>query len=203
MALKTRISTVFFFAFSCFGMFSKAQDFSKYEKHNFILGKDTLPYRILFPENYVPSKKYPLILFLHGSGERGNDNEAQLSHGGDFFLKDSIRKNYPAIVFFPQCRKDSYWSNVDRKVEADSSVQFIFQTGGKPTIMMELLQKLLNQIMNKTQIERKQLYVGGLSMGGMGTFEIVSRNPKLFAAAFPMCGGANEASASKFLPTHW
>ena len=66
-------------------------------------GQDTLPYRLLLPLNYNVKKKYPLILFLHGSGERGNDNEKQLVHGGDLFLMDSIRKNYPAIVVFPQC----------------------------------------------------------------------------------------------------
>src|SRR5690606_39835255 len=92
-----------------------AQDLNKYERSTFISKGDTLPYRILFPQNFDPAKKYPLVLFLHGSGERGNNNEAQLIHGGKLFLKDEIRNNFPAIVVFPQCPKESYWSNVEIK----------------------------------------------------------------------------------------
>ena len=94
----------------------QAQDKSLYKKEIFTVNNDTLPYRILLPQHYDASKKYPLILVLHGAGERGTDNESQLVHGSTLFLKDSIREKYPAIVVFPQCRLESYWSNVDRKV---------------------------------------------------------------------------------------
>ncbi len=90
-----------------------AQDLSLYEKHLYLNKGDTLPYRILLPENYDATKKYPLILVLHGAGERGNDNEKQLVHGSRLFLRDSIRKNYPAVVVFPQCPANNYWSNVE------------------------------------------------------------------------------------------
>src|SRR5580765_3741481 len=87
-----------------------AQDKSIYLKRLFIRGNDTLRYRIMLPENYKPKKKYPVVLFLHGSGERGNDNEAQLTHGWKF-LADSIeRKNYPAFVIFPQCPANDSWA---------------------------------------------------------------------------------------------
>src|SRR6476620_9890924 len=82
---------------------NKDQACALYEKKWLISGNDTLPYRLLYPENYDPKKKYPLIVFLHGSGERGRDNEKQLLHGGDLFLRADVRKNYPAIVLFPQC----------------------------------------------------------------------------------------------------
>jgi predicted peptidase len=180
-----------------------AQDLAAYKKEWFIKGKDSLPYRILLPENYNPAKKYPLVLFLHGAGERGTDNETQLSHGGDLFLRDSIRKNYPAIVLFPQCKQESFWSNVKRDTSKRGEDRLIFQTGGQPTLAMSLLRQLLTQVIKSYSVATKQIYVGGLSMGGMGTFEIVYRNPNLFAAAFPMCGGADVGSAQKFKQTHW
>ena len=74
-----------------------------YQKALYISGGDTLPYRILFPENYDHKKKYPLVLFLHGAGERGNDNEKQLVHGASLFLKNENRIAFPCIVLVPQC----------------------------------------------------------------------------------------------------
>ena len=180
-----------------------AQNFSAYSKELFIQNNDTLPYRLLLPENYDASKKYPLIIFLHGSGERGNDNESQLSHGADLFLKDDIRKNYPAIIVFPQCPENSSWSNVSIKTDSSGKELFDFSPAGKPTTAMVLTEGMIKGLTQKYAVNKKQVYVGGLSMGGMGTFEIVRRNPKLFAAAFPMCGGANPSSAKKLKHTAW
>jgi predicted peptidase len=187
----------------CAAIHTKAQDLSLYQKMSFTKGGNTLPYRLLLPENYDASKKYPLILFLHGAGERGNDNESQLVHGAGLFLRDSIRKKYPAIVVFPQCDTGSFWSNVKIDRNAIGEERLMFQAGGRPTVAMELLQKLLKQIIKKYPVQKNQLYVGGLSMGGMGTFEIVYRNPGMFAAAFPICGGADAGSAAKLKQTNW
>ncbi|HEX7905752.1 MAG TPA: alpha/beta hydrolase-fold protein [Chitinophagaceae bacterium] len=184
------------------GLHLTAQDLNLYQKHLYISGNDTLPYRLLLPENYDAAKKYPLIYFLHGAGERGNDNEAQLIHGSKLFLKDDIRKNYPAIIVFPQCPVNSFWSNVDFKIE-DGKRNFHFKGDGEPTIAMKLAQELLYKIIREYPVQKKQIYVGGLSMGGMGTFEIVRRNPKLFAAAMPICGGGAPATAVKMKKTKW
>lgn len=181
---------------------SWSQDLSQYEKHWFIQNGDTLPYRLLLPENYDAAKKYPLVFFLHGAGERGKDNEKQLVHGAKLFLKDEVRKSFPAIIVFPQCATNSFWSNVDIKTDNGKRV-FSFRNGGEPTIAMKLAQELLMNILKTYPITKKQIYVGGLSMGGMGTFEIVKRNPKLFAAAFPICGGANVATARSLKKTNW
>ena len=87
--------------------------FAAFESHDFAFGNDhLLPYRILYPANYDKTKKYPLVLFLHGAGERGNDNEKQLHWGGKMFLNEENRVNFPAIVVFPQCPEESYWGNV-------------------------------------------------------------------------------------------
>jgi len=187
----------------CLSQTSQAQDKALYQKEIFVVNNDTLPYRILLPLNYDFSKKYPLILMLHGSGERGNDNESQLVHGAGLFLRDSIRAKYPAIVLFPQCPKESYWSNVDRKVNDLGKTKYTFQPGGEPTQGMVLLQQLLKSVIKKYPVNKKQIYVGGLSMGGMGTFEIVRRNPRLFAAAFPICGGTDPATAHKLTKVKW
>ena len=89
----------------------KAQDFNAYKKEQFILNQDTLKYRILYPEKMKKGKKYPLVLFLHGAGERGSDNQKQLTHGGKLFLDKKMRRKYPAVVLFPQCPNDSMWTN--------------------------------------------------------------------------------------------
>lgn len=197
-----RINALLFVLFlSCC---ASAQDRSLYQKHWLISGKDTLPYRLLLPKNYDPKIEYPLVLFLHGAGERGNDNEAQLTHGWQLFLSDSIREKHPAIVVFPQCPANSYWSNVDIKFDSISKSRiFLFREDGDPTIAMKMILKLLNELEDKYKINEDRMYVGGLSMGGMGTFELVRRKPRMFAAAFPICGGANAATASKLTKPNW
>ena len=182
----------------------KAQDKSLFKKEIHISGSDSLPYRILLPLNYDASKKYPLILVLHGAGERGNDNEAQLVHGSYLFLKDSVRQQFPAIVVFPQCAANSFWSNAEFKFDSATGKRSLnFRADGEPTASMKLAQELLHKIIDAYPVNKKQIYVGGLSMGGMGTFEIVRRNPKLFAAAFPICGGGAAATASAMKKVKW
>lgn len=106
------------FASLFFIAFVFAQNTPAFEKRWLIKGRDTLPYRLLLPKSFDAAKSYPFVLFLHGSGERGNNNEAQLTHGSKLFLQDSIREQFPAIVVFPQCPASSYWSNV--QIQYDS-----------------------------------------------------------------------------------
>lgn len=202
MLMKSFLSVVCFF---CAGFTAHAQDVSLYQKQWFIQNGDTMPYRILLPENFDSSKKYPLVLFLHGRGESGSDNEKQLVHGSKLFLRDSIRKNYPAIIVFPQCAANNYWSNVQAVAAGskDSERDFYFVAGGEPTDAMKLLISLTENIMLRYPVKKNQVYVSGLSMGGMGTFEIVRRMPGVFAAAMPICGGANPATAPQLSKTNW
>ncbi|WP_316768746.1 prolyl oligopeptidase family serine peptidase [Pedobacter frigiditerrae] len=174
-----------------------AQDLSKFKKENFIQESDTLKYRILYPENFDAKKKYSVLFFLHGRGESGNDNEKQLTHGSKMFLSDDFRKNFPSIIIFPQCAEESYWANVE--IETINTKRFFtFQKDGEPTKSMGLLLKLTDQILSQTYADKSRIYVGGLSMGGMGTFEILRRKPKTFAAAFAICGGDNIANVKKY-----
>ena len=179
----------------CLSGFS--QENEAFEKEHFIQQGDTLNYRILYPENFSESKNYPLILFLHGSGERGNDNEKQLVHGSSLFLDSLNRKKFPAVVIFPQCPQEDYWSNTDVDRSA-GGVQLKFKNGGEPTKALAQVIKLVDSLKNRSFIDENRVYVGGLSMGGMGTFEILYRKPDTFAAAFAICGGAAPETASAY-----
>ena len=182
---------------------ASSQD-AAYEKKMLKEDGDTLPYRILFPKNFDPTKKYPLVLFLHGAGERGNNNESQLVHGSKLFARDSIREKFPAIVVFPQCPANSYWSNVNITFDSVARKRrFNFNMNDKPTKAMDLLLELLEELEENYKINPKQRYIGGLSMGGMGTFELVRRKPKYFVAAFAICGGADPATAKKIKKLSW
>ena len=174
-----------------------SQDLSLYEKKEFKSNEGVvLPYRILFPENYDKTKKYPLVLFLHGAGERGNDNEKQLVHGSKLFVSAENRKNFPAIVIFPQCAKDSFWASI--KVDRTSTpVKRNFNYNEPATAQLSAVMGLLKKLFKEESVNMSKVYVGGLSMGGMGTFEVVYRNPGLFAAALPICGGGNVNSYDK------
>ncbi|MFC5282506.1 prolyl oligopeptidase family serine peptidase [Pedobacter alpinus] len=182
----------------CVGFISlNAQTKSDFVKTAFVMDGDTLPVRILYPENFDANKKYPVMLFLHGRGESGNDNERQLANGSKMFLDPEFRKNYPAVVIFPQCGSDSYWANVE--IETVNTKRFFtFKKGAKPTKAMKLLTAFTKDFFKKDFVDNSKIYVGGLSMGGMGTYEILRREPKTFAAAFAICGGDNIKNCKKY-----
>ncbi len=149
-----------------------------------------LPYRIAYPDQFKKSKKYPLILFLHGAGERGNNNVSQLIHGSKLFTDPKNRKDFPAIVIFPQCASDSYWSSVlvDR-TQSPFTLDFDYSKPITPPLQAAI--ELVQSIIAEGSVDESRIYITGLSMGGMGTFEAVYRYPDLFAAASPICGGAD------------
>jgi len=174
-----------------------AQDLTLFQKKQFIGSKgDTLPYRILYPEEYDASKKYPLVLFLHGGGERGKDNEKQLANGVKLFLTESNRKHYPAIVIAPQCPSDSYWASVKiDRTKTPLGLEFNYQN--EITAGLRLAIELTNSMIRNEGVDTKRVYITGLSMGGMGSFEAVYRNPELFAATAIICGGGDVKAYSK------
>ncbi len=176
----------------CFFQAALAQDLSMYEKKMFISGNDTLRYRILYPQNFTKSKAWPLIVFLHGAGERGNDNELQLMHGGDLFLKEEVRKEFPAIVIFPQCPPDSACSRFKRNTDSSTkAISRVFMADQSPTTPQRLVKSLIDSIVQSDLADKKRIYLGGLSLGGFGTYDLLIRYPDFFAAAFPICGACN------------
>ncbi len=195
MGIRKLVASLIVFLFHTQTLYS--QDLSAFEKRTYTAATgQLLPYRILYPENYSKEKKYPLILFLHGAGERGDDNEKQLTHGAKLFLTKENRTNYQAIVIFPQCAAESYWSSViiDRK---KSPYAFDFDYTRAETEPLKNAIALVKKIAAEEGIDKKKIYITGLSMGGMGTFEAVYRYPKLFAAAAPICGGGDVAHYDK------
>jgi len=162
-----------------------------YEKKEFVFAEGkTLPYRILYPANYDKNKKYPLLLFLHGAGERGKDNEKQLTHGAKLFITEENRKNFPAIIVFPQCPEESFWAvtKIDRTVQP---LKIEFDYTAEPNWPLAAANELIKKLSNEEAVDKKQIFISGLSMGGMGTFESVYRYPDLYAAALPICGGGD------------
>ena len=149
---------------------------------------DTLLYRYLTPQNPQKGKKYPVVIFLHGSGERGNDNQAQLFHGSGQFLNPVNRENYPAYVLFPQCPEGQ--DGVFAKTLESEEPQ------GMPlnpplSNMMQTLKEFIGYYSSLPDADPRRVYIMGISMGGMGTFEMVARYPEIFAAAIPICGSVN------------
>lgn len=149
----------------------------------------TLPYQVMYPDNYDATKQYPLLIMLHGAGERGDNNQAQLTHGKQF-LTDNFLTDYPAIVIVPQCPANNYWANVVRH-QTDDKMTLTFGITDQPTQAMFTLISLVQDWLSSGKVDVSRVYVGGLSMGGMGTLELLWRMPQTFAAAFPICGGGD------------
>jgi predicted peptidase len=156
-------------------------------------GKHLL-YRFSTPENFDSDTniKYPLILFLHGAGERGSDNEIQITYVDKIFGSEEFRSKYPCFVVVPQCPVDKRWVEVDWHLP--SHIQ--------PVEMSEPLKltvALIFKIMRFYNVDKNRIYVVGLSMGGYGTWDLITRFPYLFAAGVPICGGGDENTASKII----
>lgn len=151
----------------------------------------TLPYRLFVPKNYQASKKYPLMLTLHGAGERGSDDSAQLKL--DFsrmWAADSIQTAHPCFVVAPQCPNGSQWVNTPW---AKGSYAFDSIAISEP---MAAVVGLLDSLAKEFNLDPDRIYVSGLSMGGFGTWYLAMKFPTRFAAIVPVCGGADPKKAS-------
>ena len=153
-----------------------------------------LLYNILLPEKSCEKEQYPLILFLHGAGERGNDNETPILHIKSLFLDTKNKKNFPAYVVVPQCPVGERWVEVSWRLDKHTQPKQVSKPLG---LTMELLKSLIE----KYPIDTNRIYITGLSMGGFGTWDAISRYPNFFAAAIPICGGGDENNASKIVNT--
>lgn len=169
---------------------SDAQE-SRFSYNTYTNGKgDTLKYRMLFPDADT-MRKYPLVIFLHGSGERGSDNDAQLKWGVMNFATDQMMAMHPAFVIAPQCPENMAWSNFSGRSKGSTDMH-LEATPSKP---MELVIGLIHEMMKNKSIDTNRIYITGLSMGGFGTYDAIERYPNLFAAAMPVCGGGDISKA--------
>ena len=125
-----------------------------------------LKYLTFLPEGYDKDRKWPLLLFLHGAGERGNDLKKLKVHGPPKLA--GILNDFPFVVVAPQCPEKKWWSSDETLIE---------------------LEKLLKEIEAAYAIDSERIYLTGLSMGGFGTWHWACRHPERFAAIAPICGG--------------
>jgi predicted peptidase len=152
--------------------------------------EEPLLYRIYQPEEFEPGRRYPLVLFLHGAGERGADNAAQLRHGVRDILKWSREMGEAAIIVAPQCPLQQRWVEVDWG-RADHEMPT------EPSAPMRSVLGLLARLQSDLPVDPERIYVSGISMGGFGTWDIIQRRPDIFAAAIPVCGGGDSKYAER------
>ena len=148
----------------------------------------TLPYRLFLPAYYSIEKKYPLILFMHGAGERGTDNQQQLRGFAEPFRYENA-PIYQAIVLAPQCPPDKKWVNVPKW--HNYSVDEIAESEELRVVI-----ELLLGIQDRYSVDKDRVYCTGLSMGGFATWDMAVRHKELFCAIAPVCGGADDSAAS-------
>lgn len=172
----------------------KKTDQGVYQKMIYKSENGDLNYRIFYPENFDSSKKYPLLLFMHGAGERGDDNEAQLIHGSELIANGM--NTYNAIAILPQCPKEDYWVKFkEGDNNADGTKSFNVDVENGPSEALGKVIDLVNEMKLSGYIDKSRLYVSGLSMGGMATFDLLWRMPNTFAAAMPICGAGSPEKA--------
>jgi predicted peptidase len=189
--LKSKI--LLFSFFCCLGTTIIFAQSLRFSSEKFINGKgDTLIYRLLVPD-YDTLRKYPLVLFLHGSGERGNDNELQLKWGVMNFATDQAMVLHPAFILVPQCPADQEWYNIS---ENEKTREIKIQP--LPSKPMELVIELVRKFMKDLRVDTNRIYITGLSSGGYGTYDAIERYPDLFAAAIPVCGAGDVSKAALF-----
>lgn len=151
-----------------------------------------LPYRLLVPSGYTADQSYPMVLFLHGAGERGTDGEIHMTNGIECFVTPEAKISFPAFIIVPQCPVNDQWVNV--AWGADS--------GARPLEMsrsLDLALQVLDSVEREYNIDRDREYVVGVSMGGYGTWDCITRFPGRFAAAIPACGGGDDATITEDL----
>lgn len=147
-------------------------------------------YRIFVPEDQKPDEKLPVVLFLHGAGERGSDNRRQLKYMPERMLEPEYRKRFRSIVVAPQCPRGIWWVGGERvngrRVSTDGP-------------MLDVVSQVLQETLQSEKCDEERVYLTGLSMGGYGTWHMAARAPGLFAAAAPVCGGGAATDAPKLV----
>ena len=130
-----------------------------------------MDYLISLPKDYEKQEKWPLLLFLHGSGERGSQLDKVKVHGPPKLIAEG--RELPMIVVSPQCPEEQWWNT-------------------------DALLALLDSIGKTHKVDRERVSVTGLSMGGFGTWSLAARAPERFAALVPICGGGEPYWAERF-----
>ncbi len=167
---------------------------AEFEQRTFKLEREGKPavefkYRLLKPAKIEAGKKYPVVFFMHGAGERGSDNEVQLKYLPASMATAERREKYPCFVVAPQCRTDARWVEVDWSDKQGTPMTKV------PGEQMQMAIGILKEVLSDEATDHDRVYLTGLSMGGYGSWYLAARHPELFAAVAPICGGGDEAKA--------
>lgn len=164
----------------------------------------TYRYRLVEPSSEAIAKadgKLPLVVFLHGSGERGSDNTAQLKHFVGWTATEEFQSRAPSFVLAVQCPADETWTPIDLKGFTERGEFPKMQP--EPTRALRAVMQAMDEIIATRPIDRDRVYLTGLSMGGFGAFELAARRPELFAAVVPICGGGDPSTAPTLAKTRF
>lgn len=156
----------------------------------------TYRYRLVEPPKAAiadPGARVPLVVFLHGSGERGSDNVAQLKHFAGWCASDALQAQHPCYVLAMQCPAGESWSPMDIKGARERGALPKFEQ--EPTRAMRAVIQAIEQVRQAKAVDESRIYLTGLSMGGFGAFDLAARRPDLFAAVVPICGGGDPSTA--------
>lgn len=144
----------------------------------------TIAYRMSAPQFPEAGKQYPLILFLHGSGECGMDNRRQITVGLPALMATLLKRGEPVIVLAPQCQSGNWWvKQLARNPD--------YAAAAEPAPPLADTLDLCRRLVAQGLADPRRLYITGLSLGGFGTWDAIQREPELFAAAIPICGGGD------------
>lgn len=165
---------------------------SVYDVNNFAYcwSDNDMPYRYYVPENYSDEYAYPVVLFLHGAGERGTNNEAPLIHVLQDWFNDTESPIYQSIIIVPQCPEEEQWVNTPWENGSYDS-----DAVGESDAIKEAL-AILDHVCKRDSVNLDRIYVVGLSMGGYGTWNLLMNHSDIFAAGMPMCGAADPSKAN-------
>jgi predicted peptidase len=156
----------------------------------------SLPYRLYVPRDYQQSRRYALLVVLHGAGERGTDNVKHLGNGVLAFCDDGLQKKLPTFVVYPQCPEGAQW------VDAPWSAGQYDQAKVPLSRPLAAVTELMTALASEFTIDPNGGLVAGLSMGGYGAWDLITRFPQRFAGAVTICGGGdpNHAAEAKPVP---
>lgn len=158
-----------------------------YSKETYASHGITLPYRFHLPENMREGEKYPLVLFLHGAGERGSDNEMQLRWGMPEALCDSGSPLHDSYIIAPQCPLEKQWVDTPWREGAYS----VKNTPETPYLAAAA--ELCEKVAREYSVDTDRVLVMGISMGGFGSWDALCRHGELFKGAFICCGSGDPA----------
>ena len=154
------------------------------------------------PANAIadPGATVPLVVFLHGAGERGDDNAAQLKHFAGACAEPAFQAKHPCYLLAMQCPADETWMALARELKYGKDGKFATHRD-EPTRAMRAVMQAIDEVLATKAVDRTRVYLTGLSMGGFGSFDLAARRPGLFAAVVPICGGGDPATAKRVAAT--